>query len=42
MCTLNPIINNALQDFLFPDKLKLAELGPLTNDERIKRKIIDP
>ena len=26
---LHPIINNALQDYLFPDKLKLADLGPL-------------
>ena len=36
---LHPIINNALQDFLFPDKLKLAELGPLPKGDENTNKI---
>ena len=36
---LHPIINNVLQDFLFPDKLKLADLGPLSkgNEKTMKK-----
>ena len=36
---LHPIVNDALQDFLFPDKLKLADLGPLPKgDEKTNKK----
>ena len=40
---LHPILNNALQDFLFPDKLKLARLGPLPKgDEKTNKKNYRP
>ena len=40
---LRPIINNALQDFLFPDELKLADLGPLPKgDEKTNKKNYRP
>ena len=40
---LHPIVNNALQDFRFPDKLKLAYLRPLPKgDEKINKKNYRP
>ena len=40
---LHSIINNALQDFLFPHKLKLADLGPLAKgDEKTNKKNYRP
>ena len=40
---LHPIVNDALQDFLFPDKLKLPHLGPLPKgDEKTNKKNYRP
>ena len=40
---LHPIVNDALQDFLFPDKLKLADLGPLhKGNEKTNKKNYRP